>query len=169
MSEFYNGNYKGVEFSTYPLNTRKNKKARIFWHLPHWTSQRIVFQVALDSANTKKLLYELPIFVKFTDSSGEASRVEESNECVLSDNGNVVTITTDGLRGSGILKYYLGSPNASNSGAIVIAEFQANWRDKKWLLLYGVIGGFLSSLIIFILGILSRAISVNIELIADLF
>jgi hypothetical protein len=159
MSEFHCGKYKNEIYKTYPLGWFGKRKPKIFWHLPYWTAQKVTFNIEVDSSDKKNLISEIPIFSKNSDSSLEGNRIEEGNDCILSEDGKQVTIITDGLRGSSILKYYLGSPSSKDSEIIV--ELQANWRDKKWFIVYGLIGGFAGSLIIFILGLILQFIKIN--------
>jgi hypothetical protein len=158
MSEFHSGKHKNIIFETRPLSQKRKRKPKFLWHLPYWTAQRVFFQITIDLTNEKKLIHDIPIFFNRANSSFEADRLEEGENCILSEDGKEVLIITEGLRGSSILEYYLGSPNAK--GATTVVELQGNWRDKKWFIVYGLLGGFIGSFILFILGLLSRAISV---------
>jgi hypothetical protein len=161
MSEFHSGKYGDVYFETYPLVKIFSfwiRKPRMFQHLPYWTAKQVTFEVIIKSKTDKKLLSDIPIFSKPSDSSF-SERIEIGEYCRVEDGGKKARIMTDGLRGSYILTYYFGSP--ATSGAKEIVELQANWKDKKWFIIYGLVGGFLGSLILFILGLLLEFIRIN--------
>jgi hypothetical protein len=142
MSEFHSGKYKDIEFETYPIINVFGywlRKPKILRYFPYWTAKKVTFVVKIFS-NNEKLLSDIPIFSKPSDSKF-SQRIEIGEFCKIEDNGKKVTILTDGLRGSYILKYYFGNPETSNYKEI--AELQANWKDKIWF----VILGFLLSLI----------------------
>jgi len=170
MSEFHPGRYKDVNFDICPLIFKKKwRKPKFLWHTPYWTGKKVTFEINAECDDGKKLLYDIPIFLKTSNSSHEANHLRENKDCVLSKNGKRVVITTEGLRGSYNLEYYLGSPNSRNSDAYLIAELRANWRDSKWFIVYGLAGGFIGSLIIFILGLLVQAVKINQQFWVNIF
>lgn len=155
MSEFYSGKYKNIVFETTPLDFRRIKPFR---HIPYWTGQKVKFKITINSDSEKDLLNGIPIGVTNHTPNGYTF-LKACDDCVLSENGKEVVITTDGLRGSHDLRYYFGTPSFDDS--VKVVELQGNWRDKKWFIAYGLIGGFLGSLIIFILGLMFEFIKIN--------
>jgi len=161
MSEFHCEKYKDIEFETYPLIkvfSLWKKKPKIFRYFPYWTAQKVTFVVKIKSETNQKLLSDIPIFSKPSDSSF-FERVEVGEHCRLEENGRQARILTDGLRGSYVLKYYFGSP--ATSGAKEIVELQGNWKDKIWFIVFGLVGGFIGSLIVFVLGVMFELIKIN--------
>lgn len=60
------------------------------------------------------------------------------------------TITTQGLYGADVLKYYLRTP--SIEGSVRVAELQANWKDKVWFAVFSIFGSVAIVLIGWLLG-----------------
>jgi hypothetical protein len=169
MSEFHSGKYRDVDFETYPLVKIFSfwiRKPKIFQYFPYWTAQKVTFIVKIKSEDGKKLLSDIPIFSKPSDSSF-SERIEVGEYCNLEDDGKQVRILTDGLRGSYILKYYFGSP--TTNGSIEVVELQGNWKDKIWFIIFGLVGGFIGSLIILILGLVFQAIQINPQFWLNIF
>lgn len=164
MSEFHSGKYRDIEFESYLLWKifgRWYKRPKCIRHVPHWTAQKVKFVISIKCKIDKKLLYDYPIFVKRNPSSSfGASSLVEDEECVLSEDKKSVTIMSEGLRGSYVLEYHLGSPNSQSSNSVLVTELKANWRDSKWFVAYGLFGGFIGSLIIFFISYFSGFIEV---------
>lgn len=85
----------------------------------------------------------------------------------MSNDKKEVIIITDGLRGADILEYNFGTPIVEDSKNVV--ELQGNWRERKWFIAFGLVGGLITALIIFVLGLLAHAIQINAQWFVNLF
>ena len=155
MSEFHSGKYRDIDFESFPCGFRK---FFLFRYFPYWTAQKIKFKIRMNPKSGKKLIYDIPIVISRTSEDWN-TKLKEDENCVLSEDKSEITITTHGLYGADVLKYYLGTP--SLEGSVRVVELQANWKDKIWFIIFGLAGGFIGSLIIFLLGLLFEFIRIN--------